>query len=88
MREPLWCICCGTLTCEQKNAMNHNKTIADISAIKQRVEVTFTLSYLQCLHLTPNIMLLRHTWHIWESQDLVENLQKEEKKFLYHMNSP
>lgn len=29
---------------------------------------------LQCLHLTPNIMLLQHTWHVWESQDLVENL--------------
>lgn len=29
---------------------------------------------LQCLHLTPNIMLLQHTWHVWDSHDLVENL--------------
>lgn len=29
---------------------------------------------LQCLHLTPNMTLLRHTWHVCESHDLVENL--------------
>lgn len=40
-----------------------------------RGEVIFAVSYLQCLHFTPNIMLLWHTWHVWESHDLVENLQ-------------
>lgn len=31
-------------------------------------------TYLQCLHLTPNIMLRQHTSHVWDSHDLVENL--------------
>lgn len=40
---------------------------------------TLPPSYLQCLHLTPNIMLLRHTWHVCDSHDLVENLEGREE---------
>lgn len=32
-------------------------------------------TYRQCLHFTPNIMFFWHTWHVWDSQDLVENLK-------------
>lgn len=32
------------------------------------------VTYLQCLHFTPKIMFFWHTWHVWESQDFVENL--------------
>lgn len=82
MRERLWYICCGTLTYEHMDMMHTNETItcSTISTITQSGGC-ITVSYLQCLHLTPNIMLLRHTWHVWESQDLVENLQKKEKNF-------
>ncbi|TNN80778.1 hypothetical protein EYF80_009012 [Liparis tanakae] len=42
-----------------------------------RISGKAVIAAVLCLHLTPNIMLLRHTWHVWESQDLVENLQRE-----------
>lgn len=41
---------------------------------------TLPPSYLQCLHLTPNIMLLRQTWHVCDSHDLVENLGGREER--------
>lgn len=79
-REHLWYIYCGTLTCEEKSMTHHDEIIRSNTIIKHKGGVIFTVTYLQCLHLTPNIMLLRHTWHVCESQDLVENLKGRRKK--------
>lgn len=83
MREHLWYICCGILTCEQMDIMYPKQTFFKLktSCIIIQIECGsyVYIPYLQCLHLTPNIMLLWHTWHIWDSQDLVENLQRAAK---------
>lgn len=83
MRVHLWYTCCGTLTCGHLNG-----SFEIVKLYYNYKHMYLYSSYLQCLHLTPNIMLLQHTWHVWESQDLVENLQWknlcEIKNFSYY----
>lgn len=65
--------CCGTLTCTHTQMVAWRVT--GPGALDESDSEQSKLStYRQCLHFTPNIMFFWHTWQVWDSQDLVENL--------------
>lgn len=68
---PPSCTCCGTLTCTNRVAWR----VTGLEPLDESDSEGSKLStYRQCLHFTPNIMFFWHTWQVWDSQDLVENL--------------